>query len=175
MFSLKKFLKITLAAAVVGIGAALLWTQYQTHSMNKTAAEAVNTEAPEITAVAQDGTEVKLSALRGQTVFVNFWATWCGPCMEEMPEMNKIYPDYKDKIVFLAVSIDDAKADYEAYAAKSGYNYPLYFGSKNDIVTAYGLQGIPASYIIDKHGTITKSHIGGMKEQDLRAFLDSAL
>ena len=46
-------------------------------------------------------------------VLVDFFATWCGPCMQEMPEMNKIYPDYKDKIEFFAVSIDDSRSDYE--------------------------------------------------------------
>lgn len=101
MFTLKKFLLITAAAAVVGIGAALVWTHYQAGNINEAAAQSVNTEAPDITVTAMDGTEVKLSSLRGKTVFVNFWATWCGPCMQEMPEMNKIYPDYKDKIEFL--------------------------------------------------------------------------
>ena len=101
MFTLKKFLLITAAAAVVGIGAALVWTHYQAGNINEAAAQSVNTEAPDITVTAMDGTEVKLSSLRGKTVFVNFWATWCGPCMQEMPEMNKIYPDYKDKIAAL--------------------------------------------------------------------------
>lgn len=105
MFTLKKFLLITAAAAVVGIGAALVWTHYQAGNINEAAAQSVNTEAPDITVTAMDGTEVKLSSLRGKTVFVNFWATWCGPCMQEMPEMNKIYPDYKDKIEFFAVSL----------------------------------------------------------------------
>ena len=65
--------------------------------------------------------------------------------------------------------------DYEKYAGESGFAYPMYWGDKNAIVKAYGLQGIPASYIVDKYGTITKSHIGGMKEKELRAFLDSGL
>ena len=149
MFTLKKFLLITAAAAVVGIGAALVWTHYQAGNINEAAAQSVNTEAPDITVTAMDGTEVKLSSLRGKTVFVNFWATWCGPCMQEMPEMNKIYPDYKDKIEFFAVSIDDSRSDYEKYAGESGFAYPMYWGDKNAIVKAYGLQGIPASYIVD--------------------------
>ena len=154
MFTLKKFLLITAAAAVVGIGAALVWTHYQAGNINEAAAQSVNTEAPDITVTAMDGT---------------------GPCMQEMPEMNKIYPDYKDKIEFFAVSIDDSRSDYEKYAGESGFAYPMYWGDKNAIVKAYGLQGIPASYIVDKYGTITKSHIGGMKEKELRAFLDSGL
>ncbi len=175
MFTLKKFLLITLAAAVVGIGSSLFWAHYQAGNMNDAAAQSVNTEAPDIIATTLDGTQVKLSDLRGKTVFVNFWATWCGPCMQEMPEMNKIYPEYKDKIVFFAVSIDDARTDYEKYAKESGFEFPMYWGDKNALVNAYGLQGIPASYIIDKYGTITQSHIGGMKEKELRAFLDKAL
>ena len=95
--------------------------------------------------------------------------------MQEMPEMDKIYPEYKDKMEFFTVSIDDARADYEKYAKESGFAFPMYFGDKNAVIKDYGLQGIPASYIVDKYGTITKSHIGGMKEKEMRAFLDSAL
>lgn len=175
MFTLKKFLLITVAAAVVGIGAALVWAHYQAGNMNEAAAQSVNTEAPDITATAMDGTQVKLSDLRGKTVFVNFWATWCGPCMQEMPEINALYPEYKDKIEFFTVSIDDARADYEKYTNESGFAFPMYFGDKNAVINDYGLQGIPASYIIDKYGTITQSHIGGMKEKELRAFLDKGL
>lgn len=172
---LKKFLLITLAAAVVGIISAFGWSYYQAGNLNDAAAETINTEAPDITVTAMDGTRLKLSDLRGKTVFVNFWATWCGPCMQEMPVMEKVYPEYKDKVEFFTVSIDDARADYEKYVKEQGFAFPMYWGDKNAIISAYGLQGIPASYIIDKYGTITQSHIGGMQEKDMRAFLDKAL
>ncbi len=171
----KKFLLITAAAAVVGIASAFGWAYYQSGNLNEAASQSINTEAPDITATAMDGTQVKLSSLRGKAVFINFWATWCGPCMQEMPEINALYPEYKDKVEFFTVSIDDARADYEKYAKESGYNFPMYWGDKNALISAYGLQGIPASYIIDKYGTITHSHIGGMKQKELRAFLDKAL
>ena len=172
MFTWKKFLLITVAAAVVGIGSAFGWSYYQANNFNNAAQETINTEAPDITVTAMDGTQLKLSDLRGKTVFVNFWATWCGPCMLEMPEMNKIYPDYKDKIEFFSVSIDDAKADYEKYTKESSFAFPMYWGDKNAIIKDYALQGIPASYIVDKHGTIIHSHIGAMNEQQLRDFLN---
>lgn len=172
---LKKFLLISIAAIVVGIASAFGWAYYQAGNLNEAAAETVNTEAPDITVTAQDGRHIKLSSLRGKTVFVNFWATWCGPCMQEMPEMNALYPEYKDKIEFFTVSIDDARADYEKYARESGFSFPMYWGDKNAIISAYGIQGIPASYIIDKYGTVIQSHIGGMKQKEMRAFLDKAL
>ena len=175
MFTWKKFLLITAAAAVVGIASAFGWSYYQAGNFNDAAAQSVNTEAPDIAATSLDGTQVKLSDLRGKTVFVNFWATWCGPCMQEMPEINKLSPEYEGKIEFYTVSIDDARADYEKYAKESGFAFPMYFGDKNALISAYGLQGIPASYIIDKYGTIKNSHIGGMREKELRAFLDSGL
>ena len=97
MFTWKKFLLITAAAAVVGIASAFGWSYYQAGNFNDAAAQSVNTEAPDIAATSLDGTQVKLSDLRGKTVFVNFWATWCGPCMQEMPEINKLYPEYEGK------------------------------------------------------------------------------
>ena len=86
MFTLKKFLLITAAAAVVGIGAALVWTHYQAGNINEAAAQSVNTEAPDITVTAMDGTEVKLSSLRGKTVFVNFWQPGAAPACRKCPK-----------------------------------------------------------------------------------------
>ena len=107
MFTLKKFLLITAAAAVVGIGAALVWTHYQAGNINEAAAQSVNTEAPDITVTAMDGTEVKLSSLRGKTVFVNFWATWCGPCMGMAPVIDRLADEYEGRVVIGKYNVDE--------------------------------------------------------------------
>ena len=83
---------ITAAAAVVGIGAALVWTHYQAGNINEAAAQSVNTEAPDITVTAMDGTEVKLSSLRGKTVFVTCWQPGLRPC-----NARKIVPGNEQK------------------------------------------------------------------------------
>ena len=172
---LKKYLIGIIGALVVGVAAALLWTNYQAHNMNSAAAQTTNQEAPDITVVAlADGSTVKLSDLRGKPVFLNFWATWCPPCVAEMPHMNSVYPEYKDKVNFFVVSVDDAQKEAAAFSQEKNFSYPLYFGNKGEIVQKYSIKGIPASYLIDKDGTIVKTHIGGMTQNELRAFLDSA-
>ena len=110
MFTLKKFLLITAAAAVVGIGAALVWTHYQAGNINEAAAQSVNTEAPDITVTAMDGTEVKLSSLRGKTVFVNFWATWCGPCRMQAPILEKLDAELGGSVKIFKVDVDENPA-----------------------------------------------------------------
>lgn len=169
---LKRFLIISVAAAVFGTISAFFWAQYQADNMNDAAAQTINTEAPNVKAVTKDGTVVELASIKGKPVFLNFWATWCAPCMEEMPHINNVYAQYRDKVEFMVVSIDDSKADYEKYVSSQTSELPLLFGDKAQILEDFKLQGIPATYFIDKYGTITKSHIGGMTENQLKTFLE---
>lgn len=103
----------------------------------------------------------KLSDLKGQVVFVNFWATWCPPCREEMPSMQALYEAMpKDRFKMLAILSNDDPALATAFAAKGGFNFPILIDPGSQIGKAYGLTGVPETYIVDKQGILRQKYLG---------------
>lgn len=109
-----------------------------------------------------NGVDVTLSAFKGKVILVNFWATWCGPCKAEIPDLVQLQTQYKDDLVVLGVSIDDPVEKLRPYAAEYKMNYPVLVGNgREDFQDAYGpLYGIPVSVIVDREGRIAKKHSG---------------
>ncbi len=117
--------------------------------------------APDFTLVDRNGKTWTLSELKGQVVFVNFWATWCPPCREEMPSMQYLYTmQPKDKFKMLAVLNKDDPALADTFAAKLGLTMPILNDQDNTVGKKYGLTGLPETYIIDKQGVLRKKFIG---------------
>lgn len=120
--------------------------------------------APDFGVKALDGKEVRLSSLRGKVVMVNFWATWCPPCKEEIPSMMKLNRSMEGKpFQMLAISIDEGgKGAVEKYFKSSGTLLPAYLDGDGSVSKAYGITGVPETFIVDKSGTIQKKIVGGM-------------
>ena len=117
--------------------------------------------APDFTLVDRTGQTWTLSELKGQVVFVNFWATWCPPCREEMPSMQKLYTMMpKDKFKMLAILNKDDPALADSFAAKLGVTMPILDDQKNIVGPTYGLTGLPETFIIDKQGVLREKFIG---------------
>ena len=123
----------------------------------------VDHEAPNFTLKDPSGKTVELKQFRGKAVLLNFWATWCAPCREEMPELEQLYREYKDKdFVVLAVSMDESRAakDIPAFLALGdpstvgSYTFPVALDEKQEVVKQYKLLGVPQSYFIDPSGVI---------------------
>ena len=112
---------------------------------------------------------------REKPLYLNFWATWCPPCVGEMPAIEAMYRKYGDRLNFAAVSVDDAAADAQKMIAERGMNVPVYTGDVNKIGMDYSLDAIPKSILIGTDGTIIAEHLGGMSEAELEAFLAKAL
>lgn len=111
-----------------------------------------------------DGANHRLSELRGQVVMVNFWATWCGPCREEMPPMNALYQRYKSLgFTVLGVNIDDAQAGAKKMAKKLGVSYPILFDTDKKVSKQYKVSGMPTTVIIDRNGKVRHVHFGYKK------------
>jgi len=131
--------------------------------------------APEFTLIALDGTEVTLRDFEGKVLFLNFWATWCSPCRQEIPGFLEIYDKYKDEgMEILGVSLDPQGPDViKPFAEKMKITYPLAMAS-NEIMQAYQPgQYIPATIIIDREGNIHNKHVGYMdKTQVEKMFLE---
>ena len=112
---------------------------------------------------------------REKPLYLNFWATWCPPCVGEMPAIEAMYRKYGDRIGFAAVSVDDSASDAQKMIAERGMNVPVYTGDVNKIGMDYSLDAIPKSILIGTDGTIIAEHLGGMSEAELEAFLSKAL
>ncbi len=128
--------------------------------------------APSLTIAAYpDDKKIELSQLYGKKpIYLNFWATWCPPCVREMPFMNELYPQYKDKLDFVVVSVDSKRSQLDEFVKKTGYNFPIYTTDNESAGKAFGLQGIPTSVLITPDGKIAKIHIGSMSKEEMEAF-----
>lgn len=138
-------------------------------------AAASSAAAPDFNFTLLDGTPGSLAKLRGKPVFLNFWATWCPPCVGEMPHFNALYPKYKDKISFIAISLDEQPSDAAAFMQQKGYAFPAGYGNVNELAGKYDIQGIPTSLLLDAEGKVIATHIGAMSAAELEAFLQKAL
>jgi peroxiredoxin len=109
------------------------------------------------------GQTVSLSSLKGKVIFLNVWATWCGPCREEMPSMETLYDDLKGNrdFVMLAVSQDTkGKSAVVPYVEKNGYHFKVLLDPENKVSDSYGVSGVPETFIIDRKGRIVAHHMG---------------
>jgi len=122
---------------------------------------AVGEMAPDFTLMDRNGKTWTLSALKGQVIFVNFWATWCPPCREEMPSMQYLYTTQpKDKFKMLAILNKDDPLLADTFAAKLGITIPILNDQDNTAGNKYGLTGLPETFIVDKKGVIRQKFIG---------------
>jgi peroxiredoxin len=112
------------------------------------------TAAPEFTVPGLTAGQIALRDLRGQVVFLNFWATWCPPCKQEMPSMERLYRRYKDRgFTVLAVSIDTAAAATVALFVKSlSLTFPIGLDPKMDVANRYTVRALPSSFLLDPNG-----------------------
>ena len=120
------------------------------------------------------GRTMKLSDLRDKPVYLNFWATWCPPCVKELPHIQSKYEQYKDRIHFLAISVDSEQDAPAQFVSSKGYTFTVGYGNEREISRAYNIEAIPASYIIGTDGTIKAQIVGSMDEADLESFLQKA-
>lgn len=111
------------------------------------------------------GTEIDLSKMHDKVILVDFWATWCGPCVAEMPNVTAAYTAFKDKgFEVIGISLDDDKAAVEAFTTENKMPWPQYFDGKgweNDIAREFGITSIPATFLIGKGGKIVASNLRG--------------
>lgn len=131
----------------------------------------VGTTAPDFTVTDLQGRKVSLKDLRGQVVLLNIWATWCEPCRQEMPSMERLYRQAGPKgLKVVAVSIDAAQnvrddgghagGDVAAFVREFGITFPVWLNPEGDVQQLYRTTGVPESFIIDRDGSIVKKVIG---------------
>jgi peroxiredoxin len=117
--------------------------------------------APDFVSKSDSGRNVRLSELRGQVVVINFWASWCSPCRQELPLLNKIYTQYRDAgFTLLAVNVDDNRKDAEAMLRRLDLRFPTLFDAGKNIAKLYGVDTMPATLVIDRDGRVRYAHRG---------------
>lgn len=133
-------------------------------------------EAVDFTGAAFTGEEIRLTALRGQPVVVNFWASWCSPCRTEAPDLERVWQAYRDRgIAFLGVDIQDTESAARTFLDELRISYPNIHDARNDIARAYQVAGIPSTVFIDRDGRVASRWTGPINQQQLVARLDELL
>jgi peroxiredoxin len=119
------------------------------------------TAAPDFTLHAMTGPNLQLKDQRGRVVMVNFWATWCGPCREEMPQLNRLYEKYRASgFVLLGVNVDDDSSKAAEVAKKLGVTFPVLLDTDKKVSKLYDLSTMPSTVIIDRDGKVRYVHRG---------------
>jgi peroxiredoxin len=120
-----------------------------------------NSLAPDFTLNDIYGKKVMLSQFRGEVVILNFWSIWCGPCLAEMPSLNKLYLEFKDKgLMVIGVAEDPAEKPVKSYIQEKGLAFPILMDKERKVYFKYSLFGIPVTFLIDKKGVIVEKFIG---------------
>jgi cytochrome c biogenesis protein CcmG/thiol:disulfide interchange protein DsbE len=133
--------------------------------------------APQFTLPDINGNQVSLSDFKGKVVILDFWTTWCGPCVKEVPHFIELYDKYKEQgFEMVGISLDQGGADdVKPFVEKMGVNYTMLIGSQ-DITKKYGgISSIPTTFVIDKAGKIQRKYVGyrdkTVFEKDIEALL----
>ena len=119
-------------------------------------------KAPDFTVEMLDGSKIKLSSLRGKVVLINFWATWCPPCRQEMAHLQKGVIDHfagKDLVV-IPISRGETRATVESFIQKMGYTFPVGLDHDKSIYLKYATNYVPRSFVIDREGKVVYVAVG---------------
>ena len=144
--------------------------------------------APDFTLVDQNGTEHTLSDYQGKTVLLNFWATWCGPCQQEMPDLQALYEEWGEnggELVVLGVANpktddqpfnqDGTVEEVETFLSDHGYTYPTVMDTTGEIFAAYGVRSFPTTFMIDTEGNVFGYLIGSMSRETMDSIVEQTM
>ena len=117
--------------------------------------------APDFTLPTRDGGSLSLDQLKGQVVMINFWATWCGPCRQEMPLLQQIQSKYEPLgFTLVGINVEPDSDAAKTWLAQVPVSFPILFDPQNKVAESYGVQGMPSSVFIDRSGNVRFVHRG---------------
>lgn len=167
----------TLLAGLGSLAASASWLA-PSAAQAADAALATGQPAPDFTLPSLAGPNLRLAEQRGQVVLINFWATWCGPCREEMPLLDALYKRYKPLgFTLLGVNVDDDPAKARTAAAQLGVSFPVLLDTSKQVSRQYALSTMPSSVVLGRDGRVQLLHRGyrsgdlAIYEQQLRTLL----
>lgn len=171
-------LRIIAALAGIVLLLAIVIRGVPLRSISRPLALGLNPTAPEFSLRRFDGGMLTLSDFRGHAVVLNFWASWCGPCVREAPLLEQVWRTYRTRgLVVIGINVQDRERDARKFLARAGITYPNVHG---DVSTyrAYGLTGVPETFFVDREGRIVRKFNGAyfqwsVWQEAIEALLDS--
>lgn len=141
---------------------------------------AVGELAPDfaLLSVRSESEVLRLTDFRGKAVVVNFYASWCGPCRQELPDFEAVSRDLAAEVAFIAVNVQESRADALGILSETGTTFPAVLDTDGEVARRYGLRGMPSTYLLDADGRVRKFGPGALAAEtlrsELRAIIDSA-
>jgi cytochrome c biogenesis protein CcmG/thiol:disulfide interchange protein DsbE len=159
ILSVLRIRRFSLAAVMAIVGAIFAAAAQPARAM------APGDEAPEIAVTQADGTPMQLSALRGKTVYLDFWASWCGPCRQSFPWMNAMHEKYSAAgLAIVAINVDKRRTDAEKFLAQFPARFSIVYDQPGATPPKYDVRKMPTSVLIDGRGRIVSTHSGFSNE-----------
>jgi len=142
------------ASKVLGI-ALLVLASMESHAV------AVSDSAPDFTLKSLEGSNLRLEEYRGQVVLLNFWASWCGPCRQEMPLLDRLHHRYEDTgFAVLGVNVEGEPTPAQEIVDKTNVTFPILIDDGQKVSEMYNLQAMPSTVVIDRDGVVRYIHLG---------------
>ena len=182
----KGFLILVIGMIIFMVGAYALYTQLSERiappeqlATQPTQQTQQTQKAPDFTVYDKEGNPVKLSDFFGKPIVLNFWASWCGPCQSEMPDVQEKYLELGEEIQFLVINMTDGQRETqtlaEAFIAQKGYTFPVYFDLESNAAMTYSVYSLPTTYFIDAQGALVTYRQGMLSAEVLKSGIDLLL
>lgn len=130
---------------------------------------------PDVEFMTFAGDPIRLKEMVGQPLIVNFWATWCGPCKQEIPLLQDAFDKHQSDGLKLIAITDEDKSVVEPFVQNQGMTFPIMFDKSGRASNKYGIQGIPTTFFLDRDGVIIARHVGALGPNVLQSYLDDLL
>lgn len=167
----KRFIvRVTILVLLIGV---IVFTIYNNLTKETIQVMKVGDEAPDFSLVDMKGEKYQLSKYRGQGVFLNFWGTWCKPCEEEFPLMEKQYQVFKDQgVEILAVDIAESDFVVQKFVDRKHLTFPVLIDKTKSVMESYNINPLPTTILVNTEGKIEKIITGEMTEEDIKGYME---
>lgn len=174
---MKKIMILALIIALIASGCSDKGNTEANNKSNTTQQENAQTSddaiiAPDFELESLDGTTIKLSEMRDKNVIINFWATWCGYCVLEMPDLQKLQETYKDDLLILAVNVGESKEVVQKFMDENNLNLTVVLDKDMAVSNNYGIRSYPTTIAVNKHGEAVRGYVGMLTYDQMELLYD---